>query len=317
MIGATQPVSAAGNGLWSVAPSTSGQSNRAYFNYLVAPGSVVRDSVFVTNDTTSSQSFLLYTSDAVNTPTGGFSLQSPQAEKKTVGKWTNLKDTEFTLAPHSVSDVPFDITVPTGAVPGDYAGGVVLRPLYPTQQKRGDLVFNVFQSVGTRIYLRVKGPLVPSLRVTSLAVQPETSVLGLLGGPTGANVTYTIKNTGNEVLNPVAYLKVSPLAGSSVEFPRRSYSSLLPGSSATFSGHIKSILPVFKLTAHLTIENQNPRIGLVTASASALVIPWLAILILALLILLFVFARHRRRRITAANPPANESAPAGAELVKN
>ena len=124
MIGSAAPASAAGNGLWAVSPLNAGQSNRAYFNYLVAPGSVIHDSVFVSNSTATRQSFLLYPSDAVNTPTGGFSLKSPQASRKTVGKWTSLNDTQFSIDPHSVSDVPFTVTVPTNAPPGDYAGGI-------------------------------------------------------------------------------------------------------------------------------------------------------------------------------------------------
>ena len=128
-----------------------------------------------------------------------------------------------------------------------------------------------------------------------MAIHPETTVLGPFGGPTGANVSYTIKNTGNEILNPVAYLKVSPLIGSSVNFPEESYPSLLPGSSATFTGHVGSIEPVFKLSSELTLDERNPRVVTAAASASAIVIPWLAILVIVFLIALFVLLRRRSR----------------------
>ena len=221
-IGAGSPdAGAAGNGLYSVFPATiSGNSPRVYFNYLVNPGSVISDAVTVTNQTTSPIAFKLYPADAINGQGGGYSLNPPQAPLKSVGGWVKLSSIEFTLPGHSLANVPFSLDVPNGLTPGDYAGGIVLSTVNPSVEKRGNLTFNVFQSVGTRIYVRIRGPLHPALSITQLAVS-TSGFAGYVGGPVSSTVTYTLTNTGNQLLNPTAKLSLSPLLGSAATVPPR------------------------------------------------------------------------------------------------
>lgn len=298
--------SAAGNGLWSISPtSVPGQGQRQYFNYLVSPGSTVSDAVTVYNQTNAPLPLRLYPADAVNAQGGGYSLLTPNKSMHSIGKWTSMGDEEFTLPPKSLAKVPIDINVPGTATPGDYAGGVVLRPVNPAIERRHNLTFAVYQAVGTRVYLRVKGPLHPRLEVTHLAINPDTGISGLFGGPMSADVTYTFKNTGNQILNPTTHLKVSPLIGGATTVTQP-FSSIIPGNAVTVTRHISSTEALFHLSANLSVSDTKPQAATETAAASATIIPWLAILVIVLLVAAYVVLRRRRRHHQA--PPAGPAA---------
>lgn len=284
--------SGATNGQYSIFPaSVQGGTPRVFFNYLANPGSVITDSVTVTNQTTQSIAFNLYSTDAVNGTQGGYVFNSQNKPDVTVGKWTQLTSLGFNLPPHSLANVPFTLKVPAGQTPGDYAGGIVLVPVNPAVEHRGALTFNVFQAVGTRIYVRVRGPLHPGLSITQLSMG-TSGFAGLVGGPVRSTVTYRLTNTGNQILNPVVKLSVSPLLGSSITVPPRTFPSLLPHNSVTLTYKFASKEAFLRLNADLSV---NSGAGTTTASATAWVIPWILIAILVILIVLFWYWRRRRR----------------------
>lgn len=285
---------AATNGQYSVFPATiTGGSPRVFFNYLVGPGSIINDAVTVTNQTTQPLQFKLYTTDASNAQGGDFAYNPPQAPKHTVGAWVQLSDLLVTLPAHTLANIPFTLKVPAGQTPGDYAGGIVLSPVTPAVEHRGALTFNVFENVGTRIYLRVKGPLNPDLSITQLSMN-TSGFPGYVGGPVSSSVTYTLTNTGNEILNPKAKLSVSPLIGSPTNVPSHVFSSLLPHNSVTVTYHFPSKEAFLRFTAHLSITSAA---GTTTASATAWVVPWILIAIIILIIGFIWYRRRRRRRL--------------------
>jgi len=140
-----------------------------------------------------------------------------------------------------------------------------------------------------------------------------------VGGPVNAVVTYTLTNTGNEILNPTARLSLSPLAGSTVNLPPKLFASLLPHNSGTVTYLVKNQEALLKISADLKVTS---RAGPITASTTAWVIPWLLILALILLGLLFWWWRRRRRRrravaaavVVGAAAGGPESAAAAAEV---
>jgi hypothetical protein len=319
IVSVATPASAAGNGQYSVFPATieGGGPSRVWFNYNVKPGSTITDAATVTNYTDAPLDLVLYAADATNAAGGGaFSINPPNAPKKSVGSWTTLSSTEFTMPPHTIGNIPFTFTVPADTPPGDYAGGIVLVPKNPSVEKRGDVNIGVYQAVGARIYTRVAGPLHPRLDVTKLSVNPDVGVGGLFGGPVDATVTYRLTNTGNQLLDPTAKLEVSPLIGGSKTLKTRRFPVLLPKQSVTVVEKVDGILPFGKLTAHLTVHSQA---GTTSASDGAWVIPWLLLaLVLALAVTWWVVARRRRQRRGGMPPGAaggNGTPAAGGSLA--
>lgn len=283
--------SAATNGQYSIFPATvQGSTPRVFFNYLVNPGSVITDAVTVTNQTTQPIAFNLYSTDAVNGNQGGYVFNPQNKPDHSVGAWTQLSSLGFTLPPHTLANVPFTMKVPAGLTPGDYAGGIVLVPENPAVEHRGAVTFNLFQAVGARIYVRVRGPLHPGLSITELSIG-TSGFAGLVGGPVSSTVTYRLTNTGNQILNPTVKLSVSPLLGSATTVPPRIFSSLLPHNSVTLTYKFASKEAFLRFKTSLSVTSGA---GTSSASATAWVIPWILIAILVILIGLLWYRRRRR-----------------------
>ena len=166
VLAAPTAASAADNGSWAIVPATTSQnttSNRAFFAIETAAGQVVEDAVTITNVTAEPMTLDLYPADAFNSPGAGFALR-PQNEANTdVGSWITISKDQVVLKPKASVNVPFTMTVPAGATPGDHVGGIVaLNPVATGEQTTADgAVIQVQQAVGVRIYTRVKGPLNP------------------------------------------------------------------------------------------------------------------------------------------------------------
>lgn len=159
------------------------------FAWVLEPGASVEDSVVVTNHNPTSLQLALDVKDAVTTSDGNLSLALADTADTGIGAWVSLpQDTVDIPAGESVT-VPFTLTVPADAAPGDFSGGVVV-----TYSTEGDTV-SVDNRVATRVDVRVPGDLTVSHDVSDLQVSLP-STWSLLG-PSTATVTYTLTNTGS------------------------------------------------------------------------------------------------------------------------
>ena len=140
---------------------------------------------------------------------------------------------QVVLPANTETRVPFEMTVPNDATPGDHVGGIVaLDTEAQTLADEGDVGFAVRSGVGARICTRVTGPVAPGLSVSDVEVSTSGGVGPLLGLPADATVTYTVTNTGNVRLSPTAVVGVDPLFGSSTALAEEELPELIPGSSA-------------------------------------------------------------------------------------
>ncbi|MEV7232370.1 DUF916 domain-containing protein [Polymorphospora sp. NPDC051019] len=213
--GATaDPDTAAPAAAWSVQPSgRGGPGNRPFFSYDLAPGGTVTDHVGVTNLGTAPVTLTVYGSDAYNTTSGGFDLLPADRPPTDVGGWIRLAQTTVTVPARSRADIPFTLTVPANATPGDHAGGIVASVTSSSADARGHAT-RLEQRVGSRVYLRVNGPLRPSLRVDDLKAAYSP---GWHPGTGELTLTYTVRNTGNTRTAPTQAVRVEGLFGLPVD----------------------------------------------------------------------------------------------------
>ncbi len=101
----------------------------------------------------------------------------------------HLDRDDVTVGPGESVEVPFAVTLPKDAAPGDYMGGIV------TSAAEGD-------EASIQIRLRVGGALKPSLAVENVHVDYSGTSNPI--GKGDATVTYTIHNTGNAILTRTA-----------------------------------------------------------------------------------------------------------------
>ncbi|WP_326837819.1 DUF916 domain-containing protein [Amycolatopsis rhabdoformis] len=299
---------------FGVRPATAkAPDNRPSFGYGATPGAVVKDYVAVSNVGTTPVTLKIYASDAFNTPEGGFDLLASGKKSVDVGAWTKPAQTTVSLKPRSVSIVPFSLTIPANATPGDHAAGIVAALTTEQTGANGQRV-SVEQRVGARIYLRVTGQLTPRLAITGLTGTYDPTPFGR----GDATVSYVVRNTGNTRLSGTQRLGVSTPWGSTVDSAALPpIPELLPGGLIKVTTKVSGLLPAGWLDATVHVD-PHPVAGFtdpvqpVEETLTLSAVPWAflgILLVLILGVLAVVFTRRRRRRAGATEaPPAEEVA---------
>ncbi len=297
VIGAA-PAAANNNGSWSVQPTGSnGVTPRDWFEYRLRPGQKITDLVSVSNLTDQDMTFALYPADAYNTPLdGAFALNLQKDPSHDEGTWIHLGYNAYTVPAHTRADFPFEIDVPADAAPGDHAAGIVAEdttPLPPSQQGQG---VNVQRRVGTRVYIRVEGPLQPQLSVTQVGEKHTQALLPPFTGRGHAAIAYQITNTGNTRIDGAkATLRIKDFMGRTLKtFPSVDLPELLPKGSVVFSNDLSSLPIIDRLNAEVTVT--APGIKTVR-SKSFWVIPWVYVaIVVAILLAIWLWRRRRRKQ---------------------
>lgn len=298
---------------WSVQPSSAkGPDGRDFIIRRAAPGERLTDYVGITNLTERPLTFNVYGTDAYNTEDGSFALL-PAADKATdVGSWVQLGATRFTVEPNTRLDVPFSISVPVNATPGDHAGGVVASIAEEVVDAAGQKVL-VDRRVAARVYLTVAGAVAPTLKIDTVRLEYVQAANPADGGE--MTVRYLVRNTGNLRLNGAGVVRVTgPLGWELARTGVMEIPELLPGGSVTVTEKITGVQPTVRLNAEVTVEPANfeQKLPAVTRGTTVWAWPWALIGVLAagLLYLAFRFVRIRSARRRNTEPVGLDPAPA-------
>jgi hypothetical protein len=284
---------------FAVQPSgPDGPGLRDWFTYTLDPGAVFGDTVAISNLSDHPIRFVIYPTDAVSVvDTGGFAAIKDTETPVDVGTWIELAAGEYTVPAGQRIDVPFKITVPEDAEPGDHAGAILAvdadEGSFDPNAAPDGITFNVMHRMGARVYVRVGGPTAPALRIDDLVVVRD-------GGK--ATVTWNAENTGNLRLSPTAEVRISGLFGRTIRtVPIQQLPELLPGANYVGASILTGLPSYEPLTAHLVVAAEGVTIERSKQFASY---PWLLIaLVLAVLVAAWWFPRHRRRRSRVVPPP--------------
>ncbi|MFD3543223.1 WxL protein peptidoglycan domain-containing protein [Streptomyces sp. NPDC058662] len=314
------PALAADNGTWGVFPTPpagAAMTDRAYFFHQAPAGAAVRDSVTILNSSDAELTFQVFATDAVNTPSGGaFALLPVETKPRDVGAWTALPPetaSTVTVPAKGRKDLPFTVTVPADAAPGDHIGGIVaLNTAVEGVQQEGKVKVGVKRSVGARLYFRVPGPVTPGLSVEDVRVHRSAPLLPWVK-EARATISYALVNRGNVVVEPRVAISAQGLFGRTVlDRPaRESKPVLLPGQRV-------------ELTEPWPDAPQSDWVDVeVTAGAAAypdlrsasgtgfLAVPWPAAgAVLALAAAALALRTVRRRRSGTPHPPEPQRYPA-------
>lgn len=289
---------------WGVQPSNPGRpGTRAAFTYDLVPGTAITDAIRITNYSNEPLELDVYAADAFNTADGGFDVATRDVEPNGVGAWTALAEPHVLIEPRGSVDVPFTLTVPTGAEPGDHAGGIVVTRTSAAADAQGNRV-GVEHRVGTRIYLRVDGPLRPALSIDDLTIDFDGTANPVGRGT--ATVTYTVRNSGNVRLRADQQLTIrGPLGSRLRELDLDELPELLPGSELTSTVEVDGVPPAGRVSAKVEISPRTPDRSLepVAAATATWAMPWTAlatVIVLAGAVLGVVHLRSGARAAAAA-----------------
>ena len=313
-----KPGAAAARVTFGVQPATKGAADaRPNYRYSVTPAGTLRDQVAVRNLSTKSVTFRVYATDALNIDNGRFGLLPRAQRPRDVGAWVTVggraSDGTVTVKARSVKVLPLSLKVPANAQPGDHTGGVIVAVTTRSRNSKG-IAANVEldQRIGARMFVRVSGPLRPSLTVQLLDAHYENLLNPIGRGDT--DVTYRVTNTGNINLGGRMRLSVRGLVGPeqlSVQVPDAGL--LLPGGFIDVKAVVPNTWPLVRETATVTIDplvqRGDPAAGLPKYSGTTdfWAVPWafLALLIVLGAGLWFTWRSRRKRRARATGAPAS------------
>ncbi|MGC4869404.1 hypothetical protein ACLQ3B_28640 [Micromonospora sp. DT53] len=310
---------------WTVQPATaSGPDQRRWINASLDPGQAVTEHLAVRNFSRTAVAFSLKAADGYLTDKGRFNMLSSDRPSVDGGTWIDVQE-KVTVGPNETRVVPFRITVPKGATPGDHPAGIAA-----TVTSTGGTV-NVESRVGFRVMLRVNGDARAALAVRGLGVTYSPSWNPFTGGT--VRVRYTVENDGNVWVSGTSRVAMSDLLGRTSHDATSAVEELLPGGARKVQTRAGGVWALGRLRTTVTTAPTplgDGQAGVDSRPASATVttwvVPWaqlaLLLLLAGLVVGLRATARHRRRRLAGllarARQEGQESvlvgaAPVGAE----
>ena len=227
---------------WGLGPVSSldpdAAGNRPDLTYEADPGAVIEDAVTVYNFGNMVLTFNLYATDAFNNGDGAFDLLPGDEEPTGAGSWVTMGQNNITVPPGTQVDVPITITVPEDARPGDHAGGILASNVTSSTDESGQIV-ELDRRTGTRLYLRVSGPLTRELVVADVQTSYSRTLNPLTGS---AEVSFRVENRGNVRMSGTPTVSVAGPFGigeRTVTFPE--VTELLPGGDVTITGDVGDV----------------------------------------------------------------------------
>ncbi|MFE2844483.1 WxL protein peptidoglycan domain-containing protein [Streptomyces scopuliridis] len=292
-----------GDVTWTVRTAANGYGDdRSSYSYTVNPGGQVKDAMVVANRSKSPLELTVYAADGFTTGTGQLDLLTRGKKSVGIGAWAHAGRDSVVIKPGKSAEVPFTVSVPGNATPGDYVGGI-LTSLKQADEAEG---INVDRRLGIRVKLRVSGELKPKLAIEDLHVDYAGSFNPFAKGD--ATVTYTFHNTGNALLSarqtvsvsgPFGWLRAE--AGDIAAPPE-----LLPGESWKMKVPVHDVAPGVSLAATATLtplltdaSGSTTSLKPVETTAHGWAVPWTLLLLIVVLLAAVVGAFILTRRIRA------------------
>ncbi|MBB2944631.1 hypothetical protein FB565_004364 [Actinoplanes lutulentus] len=282
---------------WSVQPSSAkGPDGRDFIIRRASPGERITDYVGITNLTAKAQTFQVYGTDAYTTDDGSFALLAAAQQPTDIGAWIGLGAKQYTVPPNTRLDVPFSITVPDNATPGDHAGGVIASIAEEQVDASGQKVL-VDRRIAARVYLTVAGAVAPTIKIDSVRLEYSQSTNPADGGV--MTVRYLVRNTGNLRLTGIGSVRVTgPFGWELARTGAMEIPELLPGGSITITEKITGVQPTVRLAAEVSVvpATFDEQLPAVSRSTGVWAWPWALVALLGAA-LLYLLVRLVRRRV--------------------
>jgi hypothetical protein len=188
------------------------------------PGARLSGRVKVTN-TGSAGTVLLTGVDATTGATTGAVYRSRREPRVGVGRWVHVSTPKVAIGAGQAKLVPFQVTVPADANPGQHLGGIVAEALSPTFRhttKRGKRSFTVKIKELSVVAVEVKlpGPVFQKMAITGIWTGTQAG---------RQTIDLGLANTGNVFLTGSGSLVVSAVGGRAVLRQSFKLDTFVPG----------------------------------------------------------------------------------------
>ncbi|MCW6005790.1 DUF916 domain-containing protein [Micromonospora sp. CPCC 205371] len=285
---------------WAVQPANQqGPDGRRWITHTLDPGQVVTERLAVRNFSNRAAVFALKAADGYLTDNGRFNMLPSNQASVDGGTWIQVQD-KVSVGANETKIVPFTITVPRDAKPGDHPAGIAA-----TVTATGGTVA-VESRVGFRVMMRVSGTVTAALTVDGLTATYRHSWNPFAAG--SIRVRYSTKNDGSVAVTGTGQVSTAELGGLSESDARAEVDQTLPGGSRQVDVRVTGVwgLGPLRTTVDLTPalldgDKSGAEIRPASASVTVWTLPWpqllLAALVMAAVFGVRTFRRRRRQRL--------------------
>jgi hypothetical protein len=280
---------------WAVQPADrQGPDGRRWMEHTLNPGQVVTEHLAVRNFSGRTAVFALKAADGYLTDKGRFNMLPSNKASVDGGTWIKVQD-RVTVAAKGTTVVPFTITVPRDAKPGDHPAGIAA-----TVTATGGTVA-VESRVGFRVMIRITGTITAALTVGDLTTIYRHSWNPFKAGT--IHVRYTTTNNGSVTATGTGQVTTTELLGTTKHSAKAEVGQTLPGGTHDIDIQIGGVwaLGPLKTTVDLTPalldgDTSDADIRPTSATTTVWTLPWPQLILTALLTALALTARTARRR---------------------
>ncbi|MGW6228251.1 hypothetical protein ACWFQT_14140 [Cellulosimicrobium cellulans] len=286
---------------WSVTPADAGGADgRRWVDLTADPGQTVDEHLAVTNFGKVPATFALKSADGYLTANGRFNMLPSDQESTDAGTWFTVQET-VEVGPDETVVVPYTITVPESATPGDHPAGIAAS-ITSTGTDAGGTNLGVESRVGFRVTTRVTGEVQPVLTVENVKASYSPSWNPFAAGD--LTVSYDVANDGNVRLGAEGDVATSALFGAvGDEVAAEPISELLPGGSLRSRVDVNDVWPLGPVSTTITVtptpvadDQIDTPLDPVTVTVTTWAVPWPQLLLVAIVVVLIVGVRDDRRR---------------------
>ncbi|MEO3926863.1 hypothetical protein ABGB07_23770 [Micromonosporaceae bacterium B7E4] len=285
---------------WTVQPADPrGPDGRRWIELTLDPGQVVTEHLAVRNFSSAAVVFALTSADGYLTDKGRFNMLPSGRASVAGGTWIDVQKA-VTVGPNETKVVPFTITVPQDATPGDHPAGIAASVI-----STGGTV-NVESRVGFRVMMRASGTVRATVAVKDLTARYTASWNPFRGGT--IRVRYLLANDGNVRASTASRLAVTELFGLVGQDATTDVEEMLPGGSRMVESRVAPVWALGQLRTTIAVtpepfggDQAGAEIRQARATVTTWALPWPQLALLLLLGVLVVglrtSARRRRRRL--------------------
>lgn len=262
----------------------------------IEPGKSETSSIIIKNVATVPLTLDIYGADATNSNQGTFALTGKARDQHHIGTWVTFKEPLQTLEPDEEKTIPFVVSVPADATPGNYGGGIAVESAPPSSTQEDQPGVSVNSRIYVQLFVSIPGEKIHSYEWKDFSFLPVTDGYN-------ADFSNSYKNTGNTIViaDPVIDIKgFPPVQNSQIDLPKV---TIQPGYDLdNIIAKWDSIpwLGMYTVTASTTfyeydiINDQNINPQIITKTLMINLTPWFLICgILGLIAALIIFCLVR------------------------
>ena len=306
--------------------------DRPYLSMQAPAGAVVHEHAALLNQDDQPIRLDVYGTDVIMAEGGGITARARADASTDAGSWIGLDLTSVDVPAQTAdtgfgfSVVPFTVSIPADAEPGDHVAGLVAALVSSGQGAANAPTIDFEQRVVARVYIRVAGDLDPQLQLADVRATWEPGSVVSAGEVT---VSYTLRNTGNVRMAVEPSVAVSgPFGVMARQAAGDRVDELMPGGAVQQTTTVPGVWPSMRETVTVSARavaatnGVDPGIGAVSASVVLWAVPLAGIgVLVALLAALAGLALRRRRRMArrraraALRAARREAVPVGTDAA--